>query len=43
MVFISILKSRGYDHLIDIAGGFGAIKATGAIKVSDYVCPSTML
>jgi len=43
MVFISTLKARGYDNLIDIAGGFGAIKATGAIKVSDYVCPSTML
>jgi rhodanese-related sulfurtransferase len=43
MVFISTLKARGYDNLIDIAGGFGAIKATGAFKVRDYVSPSTML
>ncbi len=43
MVFISILKARGYDNLINIAGGFGAIKSSGSFKVTDYVCPSTML
>lgn len=26
MVFISILKARGYDNLVDIDGGFAAIK-----------------
>jgi hydroxyacylglutathione hydrolase len=43
MVFTSILQARGYRNLIDVAGGFNAIKATGKFKVTDYVCPSTML
>ncbi len=29
MIAASILKARGYDQVIDIAGGFGAIKQTG--------------
>lgn len=37
----SILKSRGYHNLIDIKGGFGAIK-NADWKVTDYVCPSTL-
>jgi len=43
MVFISILQARGFRNLIDIAGGFKAIKASGSFDVSEYVCPSTML
>lgn len=43
MVFISILQARGYRNLIDIAGGFNAIKETGKFKLTDYVCPSTLL
>jgi rhodanese-related sulfurtransferase len=43
MIFVSILRARGYDNLIDIKGGFEAIKNTGKLKVSDYVCPSTLL
>lgn len=43
MVFSSILKARGYQHLIDVAGGFSAIKESGKFNVSEYVCPSTML
>jgi rhodanese-related sulfurtransferase len=43
MVFISILKARGYDNLVDIAGGFKALKETGKLPVTDYVCPSTLL
>lgn len=43
MTFISILQARGYRHLINVAGGFNAIKATGAFKITDYVCPTTML
>jgi len=41
MIAASILKSRGIHNLIDIKGGFGAIKESG-MKVSDYVCPSTL-
>ena len=43
MVFNSILRARGYENLIDVAGGFKAIKESNKFKVSDYVCPSTML
>lgn len=42
MIFNSILKARGFDKLIDIKGGFNAIKETGSIPVTDYVCPSTL-
>ena len=41
MIAASILKSRGIHHLIDVRGGFAAIKK-GEMKVSDYVCPSTL-
>lgn len=43
MIFTSILRARGYNNLIDIQGGFKAIKESGLISVSDYVCPTTML
>ena len=40
MIAASILKSRGIHNLIDVKGGFKAIKEAG-IKVTNYVCPST--
>ncbi|HEX5024638.1 MAG TPA: MBL fold metallo-hydrolase [Agriterribacter sp.] len=43
MIFNSILRARGYDKLVDLKGGFKAIKNSGNFKVSDYVCPSTLL
>jgi hydroxyacylglutathione hydrolase len=43
MIFASILKARGYDNLIDVQGGFKAIKESEKFKVSEYVCPSTLL
>jgi glyoxylase-like metal-dependent hydrolase (beta-lactamase superfamily II)/rhodanese-related sulfurtransferase len=43
MIFTSILKARGYDKLIDVKGGFKAIKDSGKFAVTDYVCPTTML
>ena len=42
MIFVSVLKARGYDKLIDINGGFKEIKESGKIKTTDYVCPSTL-
>lgn len=42
MIFNSILKARGFDKLVDIKGGFKAIKETGSIPLTDYVCPSTL-
>jgi rhodanese-related sulfurtransferase len=41
MVAASILKSRGIHNLVDITGGFEAIKEAG-LPVTDYVCPSTL-
>jgi glyoxylase-like metal-dependent hydrolase (beta-lactamase superfamily II)/rhodanese-related sulfurtransferase len=43
MIFISILKARGFDHLIDIKGGFKEIKETEKFEITDYVCPTTLL
>ena len=39
VIAASILKSRGIHNLVDIAGGFGAIKKVG-IPVTDFICPS---
>ncbi len=41
VIAASILKSRGIHNLVDIAGGFGAIKKVG-IPVTDFICPSTI-
>jgi hydroxyacylglutathione hydrolase len=43
MIFTSILRARGYDNLVDVGGGFKALKDSGKFKVSDYVCPTTLL
>jgi len=41
MIAASIMKSRGYHNLINVKGGFKAIKET-SIPKSDYVCPTTL-
>lgn len=41
MIAASILKSRGIHNLIDVKGGFKAIKESG-VQVSDFVCPTTL-
>ena len=41
MIAASILKSRGFDKVIDVAGGFNSIRKTG-LALSEYVCPSTL-
>jgi len=41
MIAASILKSRGFHNVIDVKGGFAAIKNTG-IKTTSFVCPSTL-
>lgn len=41
VIAASILKSRGIHNLIDIAGGYAAIKQT-EIPTTDYVCPTTL-
>lgn len=41
VIAASILKKRGIHNLIDVRGGFKAIKET-KIEVTDYVCPTTI-
>ncbi len=43
LMFISVLQSRGYRNLINVDGGFKAIKENGSYSISEYVEPSTML
>ena len=42
MTAASILKSRGFDNIIDVKGGFRAIQETGKFEMTDYVCPNTL-
>ena len=41
MISSSILKSRGIHNIVNVEGGFDAIKETD-LKVSEFVCPSTL-
>ena len=41
VIAASILKARGFENLIDVAGGFGAIKQTD-LSTTAFVCPSTL-
>jgi hydroxyacylglutathione hydrolase len=41
VIAASILKARGFNNLIDIAGGFDAIKTTD-LPTTDFVCPTTL-
>ncbi|MFD2915774.1 MBL fold metallo-hydrolase [Psychroserpens luteus] len=41
VIAASILKSRGIHNLIDVAGGYGAIKNTSVPRTA-YVCPTTL-
>jgi rhodanese-related sulfurtransferase len=43
MIFNSILRARGYHNLIDIKGGFKALKDSGKFELSAFVCPSTII
>lgn len=42
VIFESILKSRGYHNLVDVAGGYAAIKNDTALECTAFVCPSTL-
>lgn len=37
MVFNAILRARGYNNLIDVTGGFNALKESGRFELSPYV------
>ncbi len=42
MIAASLLKQKGWNHVIDVRGGFNALKAAG-MPVTEYVCPTTLL
>jgi len=42
-IFISILKARGFDKLVNIEGGLKAIKESKLFAITDYVQPSSAL
>lgn len=41
MVFASILKSRGFDKVVDVQGGYKAIRESGVLPVTDAVPADT--
>jgi len=41
MMASSILKARGFDNVVDVAGGFAEIAKTSVPK-TDFVCPSKL-
>ena len=41
MIASSVLKSRGYQNVIEVAGGFAEIKKTD-LATTAFVCPSTL-
>ena len=43
MIYISILKARGYNNLIDVKGGFKEIKASGKFNTTTYKIPTSFL
>ncbi len=43
MIFISILRARGFRNLINIKGGFSELKKNSKFELTEYVCPTTML
>jgi rhodanese-related sulfurtransferase len=38
----SLLKAKGIHNVVDILGGYGAMKKVDTITRTDYVCPSTL-
>lgn len=43
VIFISILQARGYNNLVNIQGGFKAMKDSWKFKLTEYSCPKTLL
>ncbi len=42
MIASSILKARGFHSLVEVQGGFKAIKVLENAPISEYVCPSML-
>jgi rhodanese-related sulfurtransferase len=42
MIYVSILKSRGFENLINVESGYKTIVEDQAIERTAFVCPSTL-
>jgi len=42
MILISALRARGYDNLIDVAGGLTAMKKSGKFETTKFECTEKM-
>ena len=42
MIFNSILKARGFNNVVDVLGGFKAIKESGLVQTTDFISPTTL-
>ncbi len=43
MIFASILRARGYDKLVNVEGGFKAIRESNKLPLTAYTAPSSLL
>ncbi|GGE39798.1 MBL fold metallo-hydrolase [Psychroflexus planctonicus] len=43
MIAASMLKQRGWDNFVDVRGGFDDISANEKAKLTEYVCPTSLL
>jgi len=42
MIYVSILKSRGFENLINVESGYKTIVEDQAVERTAFVCPSTL-
>lgn len=43
VIFLSILRSRGYYNLVDVRGGLKTIKDNGQFRLTDYLRPAPIV
>lgn len=43
LIACTILRQKGFKNMVNVLGGFNAVKESGLVPVTDYVCPSTFL
>ena len=43
MIFASILRAKGKERIVNVTGGFKALKESEQFELSEFVCPTTML
>lgn len=43
MIYASILRKKGFEHITNIAGGFKALQALEKLPVTEFECQNTML